>query len=453
MSNQNDFVIENGILKKYIGNDSVVTVPNLVKSIGDYAFYDCKFIISVILPEHLKYIGKEAFHGCTGIKNLTMPKRISSIRESAFYGCSGLMSIVLPDGLKTISAYAFFDCLCLTSIMLPEGLTSIGNSAFSGCESLTSVTLPEGLTSIGDSAFSGCGSLTSVTLSEGLTSIGDSAFRGCEKLADKNGFVVYQGILFDYFGNETNVVIPKSIIRISDYSFDSGFQRGSGKAPLIQKITLHEEIVSIGTGAFCRSFAVQVEMPLRCPLWETSGKATAYGFAQSIISHTGSVLSFFDENGKTAAKIVLAHDGESDPKKNGAILSIRQEDHRFDFENYDTYFASLAKKENKIRVALVRLEYPYALSAAMEDVYRSYIKHNAEIAGEILIDEENGVMLTRLCAEKFFSHIITQHLSDYAQQKKTQRLQRSYWITHMRISAANLYLPYRSFLRSKYCQI
>ena len=38
MSNINDFVIENGVLRKYIGNDADVDIPNSVTEIGDYAF-------------------------------------------------------------------------------------------------------------------------------------------------------------------------------------------------------------------------------------------------------------------------------------------------------------------------------------------------------------------------------------------------------------------------------
>ena len=41
MSNLNDFVIENGVLKKYNGKDSEVTITNSVTEIGEEAFEDC----------------------------------------------------------------------------------------------------------------------------------------------------------------------------------------------------------------------------------------------------------------------------------------------------------------------------------------------------------------------------------------------------------------------------
>ena len=37
MSNKRDFVIENGVLKKYTGNDGDVVIPDSVTSIGDQA--------------------------------------------------------------------------------------------------------------------------------------------------------------------------------------------------------------------------------------------------------------------------------------------------------------------------------------------------------------------------------------------------------------------------------
>ena len=47
----NDFNIEDGILKKYKGEDVYVTVPDGVMQIGSYAFSDCDFIQTIILPE------------------------------------------------------------------------------------------------------------------------------------------------------------------------------------------------------------------------------------------------------------------------------------------------------------------------------------------------------------------------------------------------------------------
>ena len=42
MSNANDFVIETGVLKKYVGPGADVIIPDSVKTIGDDAFDNCE---------------------------------------------------------------------------------------------------------------------------------------------------------------------------------------------------------------------------------------------------------------------------------------------------------------------------------------------------------------------------------------------------------------------------
>ena len=89
------------------------------------------------------------------------------IGDYAFYNCSKLTTLVLPAGLTgSIGTYAFYGCSRLTTLVLPAGLTgSIGTFAFAGCSKLTTLVLPAGLTgSIGTYAFYGCSSLTTLVL-------------------------------------------------------------------------------------------------------------------------------------------------------------------------------------------------------------------------------------------------------------------------------------------------
>ena len=51
-----------------MSGDIVVTVPEGVTDIPDYAFADCSSLKEVTLPEGLKTIGDYAFLGCTGIE-------------------------------------------------------------------------------------------------------------------------------------------------------------------------------------------------------------------------------------------------------------------------------------------------------------------------------------------------------------------------------------------------
>ena len=130
MSYAGDFIIENGILKKYIGLGGDVVIPEGVFVIGDGAF---------------RY-------------------------------CSRLTSITIPAGVTSIGNNAFELCQSLTSIIIPDSVTSIGHSAFRYCSSLTSITIPDSVTSIGWNVFSGCNNLRSFVWKNGKCKIEDGFF-------------------------------------------------------------------------------------------------------------------------------------------------------------------------------------------------------------------------------------------------------------------------------------
>lgn len=56
---------------KYVGKDSVVTIPNSITSIGEKAFSDCSDLISVTFPKSITSIGEKAFSGCTKLNSIT----------------------------------------------------------------------------------------------------------------------------------------------------------------------------------------------------------------------------------------------------------------------------------------------------------------------------------------------------------------------------------------------
>ena len=56
MSNASDFFIDRGTLRKYIGSDVHVVVPNGVREILDDTFCGNKEILSLQFPESLKSV-------------------------------------------------------------------------------------------------------------------------------------------------------------------------------------------------------------------------------------------------------------------------------------------------------------------------------------------------------------------------------------------------------------
>lgn len=61
MSNINDFIIENGVLKEYVGDDEAVIIPEGVVQIGKEAFSGREDIVSVTIPDGVTSIGEKAF--------------------------------------------------------------------------------------------------------------------------------------------------------------------------------------------------------------------------------------------------------------------------------------------------------------------------------------------------------------------------------------------------------
>ena len=247
-----------------------IVIPDSVTSIGDYAFRACSSLTSIDVAEdnpNYKDIdgnlyskdGKTLIQYAMGKTSTTfiIPDSVKSIGNYAFYNCSKLTSIVIPDSVKSIGNYAFYNCSKLTSIVIPDSVTSIGDSAFSGCSKLVSITLPfvgatkegtssthfgyifgarsysynddyvptslktviltDSVTSIGEYAFGGCSSLTSIVIPDSVTSIGFSAFEDCTSLTKVN----YTGTIdswvqIEFGSNDANPLYYAKNLYIND---------------------------------------------------------------------------------------------------------------------------------------------------------------------------------------------------------------------------------------------
>ena len=63
MSNASDFLIEDGVLVKYVGPGGDVVIPEGVTHIERFVFSGCRSLISVTIPEGVTSIGDHAFSG------------------------------------------------------------------------------------------------------------------------------------------------------------------------------------------------------------------------------------------------------------------------------------------------------------------------------------------------------------------------------------------------------
>lgn len=104
----NNFVIENGVLKSYVGSDTCVSIPEGVTKVGKKAFSGKNKIKEVIFPQNsLKSIEAGAFASCKSIKNLMLPKGLLQIGDNAFTDCAALEYVFIPDSVALIGEDLF----------------------------------------------------------------------------------------------------------------------------------------------------------------------------------------------------------------------------------------------------------------------------------------------------------------------------------------------------------
>ena len=235
-----DFMIEEGVLLSYTGNDKTINIPSDVYYIADGAFKDNTEITKVVLNSNLKILGNEAFYGCSSLKSVAGGEGITSVGAYAFYGTPFFHNnknkiitlnsvviggkaegeLVLDDSIGMIAPYAFADNTMITSLKA-SGLNEIGEGAFYRCSELKTVSVGEKVSHIGALAFYG------------------TDFTG---KAEEDFVVLGDGILVHFGGEEKSVVIPDGVKQISGGTFYFNTD--------ITDVSVPEGVVSIGQRAF-----------------------------------------------------------------------------------------------------------------------------------------------------------------------------------------------------------
>ena len=188
-----NFVIEDGVLVKYNGNEEKVIIPDGVISIGEKVFNENRTIVEVAIPSSVEEILYRAFYMCENLNKVTFSFGLKKICSGAFGYCSKLEKIEFPESLIEIERSAFENCVTLSKVVLPESLSEIARFAtrrahgvFLGCKKLCDVgPVGSGCSieyswkdKIPSNAFYGS-ELEEIFISEEITSIGYDAFRRC----------------------------------------------------------------------------------------------------------------------------------------------------------------------------------------------------------------------------------------------------------------------------------
>lgn len=196
------------------------------KSIGEYAFYNCKVLKSIHLPDSIVEIGDYAFYCCSALSEFSFDgsSEMNEIATGAFMGCSNIENVAIPSHVTRLSDCAFSDCSSLETVSIPETLEYIGKSCFSDCASLVEIFIPAAVKEMSDDAFLRCRKLQTVDIEVGslLSSLPEMAFAGCESLEQihiPNGVESLGWGIFYGCTSLRILYIPESLKEISSTAF------------------------------------------------------------------------------------------------------------------------------------------------------------------------------------------------------------------------------------------
>lgn len=224
-------------------NLSAIEIPDTVTYIGDYAFLSCYNLETVHFNQENTSLGQAVFAGTPWLRQLTEEFTVSEDGVLLHYGGSN-EELVIPDNITAIGGGAF-EGSTVKKILIPDTVTSIEAFAFQNATELTSVNLPSHLTTIEMGLFKGCSSLESITIPPSVTEIGEGAFQGCISL---NGMLLPPSVeqigvsAFHECSGLQFVVLGDGLRRIPNHTF-AGLEN-------LESVLIGNAVTSIGDGAF-----------------------------------------------------------------------------------------------------------------------------------------------------------------------------------------------------------
>ncbi len=263
-----------------IGNESFimnseitsVVIPSSVKSIGDYAFCDCKQLKTIIFKGSKAQWdaiskGKNWDYNLTGLiikcEDGTINNASSTVASTGLsfelnedgtaYNLSGIGTCT--DEIVLVPSQ--YEGKSVTAVKENAFVTSDANYFYSTLENVRALSLPDTILTIGDTAFPLSTSLQYVSFSSSLKEIGYLAFynSGLKTVNIPEGVTTLGQYAFQYCCDLKKVTIPTTITDFGNG--DSDVTRGSAntadnfyQCEALEEIVLKEGTTKLGSGMF-----------------------------------------------------------------------------------------------------------------------------------------------------------------------------------------------------------
>ena len=285
---------------------------SLCTSIGKYAFYNSK-IIDLTIPDSVKTVGDYAFNSSARLIRVTVGSGVSSIGTGAFASCHKLVEVYNRSGLSisvgqsgqngSIGEYclnvytrsgasklSYQDGFVIlnargkvllvsylgssSELTVPSGVSELYPAALQGLTEITSVTIPDSVVIIGSSAMAGCTSLRSVSITGSLEYFGDSVFAGSDgltateyggavylKVGENPYYILHRAVSKDIteltIHNDARVIYTEALVgcnALGEVVIPDGVEFVLGSAfescTALRRLTLGSGLKYIGAGAF-----------------------------------------------------------------------------------------------------------------------------------------------------------------------------------------------------------
>lgn len=431
-----------GVLKRFYGDEHELILHDEVTEIGESAFLERFHLQRIILPSSVNKIGNWAFSRCRNLTAIELSTGIKSIGRSAFRSCDKLESIIIPDSVEEMQGKVFEFCKELKSVILPSHLSAIGEKTFSYCTNLESIEIPYGVKKIGAWAFEGCYRLKEIHLPETVEEIGECAFIDSTSLEQikwkgqikeigyhaflgtawienqDNDFLIINHILVQYLGSDSVIQIPECVYVIGNHAFEDCRQ--------ITTVILSKQVIEIREKAFedcIRLKSVVISKYLR------SIHDTAFHGCKKLQN-----LVFKDilAEQDITFKVWNTHRMLYQAYPNDLVVYLPSKCYKIKFtkfiqENnnslslnmlyFDEIFDTMDEMENKLIIAIMRLLSPYQLSDRHYKCYDQFIREQIDAFLDYLL-EVNNIFFLRAIAG---FHMIEREKADELIQLSTQK--------------------------------